>query len=48
MVEGEAMSKNEPSYDSFEDYIIHYLKVIAEEMTKIRKEINYANTKEKE
>jgi hypothetical protein len=47
VVEGEAMSKDEPDYDTFEDYIIHYLKVIATEMTKIRKEINYANTKEK-
>ena len=42
------MIKDKPNYDSFEDYIIHYLKVIAEEMTKIRKEINYANTKEKQ
>jgi len=41
------MSKDEPHYDSFEGYLIHYLKVIAEEMTKIRKEINYTNTKEK-
>lgn len=42
------MRKDEPSYDCVEDYIIHYLSVIAEEMTKIRKEINYANKKEKQ
>ena len=40
------MREEEPDYDTFEDWMIHYLKVIATEMTKIRKEINYANKKE--
>ena len=41
------MREEEPDYDTFEDWMIHYLKVIATEMTKIRKEINYANKMEK-
>jgi hypothetical protein len=47
MVKGEAMKDNEANYDTFEDWMIHYMKIIATELTKIRKEINYANTKEK-
>ena len=45
MVEGEAMTR-EPEFESFEEALIYYLKDIATEMKKIRKEINYANTKE--
>jgi hypothetical protein len=45
MAEGEAMTR-EPEFESFEEALIYYLKDIATEMKKIRKEINYANTKE--
>jgi hypothetical protein len=42
------MRDSEPDYETFEEWMIHYMKVIATELTKIRKEINYANTKEKQ
>jgi hypothetical protein len=47
VVKGEAMKDDEPSYTEYEDWIIHFLREIATELKKIRKEINYANTKEK-
>ena len=46
VVGGKEVREEEPDYDTFEDWMIHYLKVIATEMTKIRKEINHANKKE--
>jgi hypothetical protein len=47
VAEGEAMKDDEFDYETFEEWMVHYMKVIATELTKIRKEINYANTKEK-
>lgn len=47
MAKGEAMSTDLPDYSEPEDFVIHYLKEIATELKKIRKEINYANTREK-
>jgi hypothetical protein len=47
MVKGETMSTDLP-YSEPEDFVIHYLREIAIELKKIRKEINYANTKEKQ
>ena len=41
------MREEEPNYTEPEDWVIHFLKEIATELKKIRKEINYANTKEK-
>ncbi len=41
------MREEEPNYTEPGDWVIHYLKEIATELKKIRKEINYANTKEK-
>lgn len=48
MVKGETMSTDLPDYSEPEDFVIHYLREIAIELKKIRKEINYANTKEKQ
>lgn len=41
------MSTDLPDYSEPMDFVIHYLREIAVELKKIRKEINYANTKEK-
>ena len=41
------MREEEPNYTEPEYWVIHFLKEIATELKKIRKEINYSNTKEK-
>ena len=41
------MSTDLPDYSEPIDFVIHFLREIAIELKKIRKEINYANTREK-
>ena len=48
MAKGKAMTTNLPDYSEPEDFVIHFLKEIATELKKIRKEISYFNTKEKQ